>query len=166
MQGYLVEGSQNVLNSTGGRIASRQGYKIYGQRDTTLAGIDSSYDFVMHNGNERNLRAGNGKLEVAYVATAGDKYLTNTFTEGQVYWIPILSGLTTYTKFQFADFWDDTNLKSLLLFVNGKAEINVWTGRNSVGARHPGHSGQDPTQGKRIGGGSRSHSGRGSAQDN
>ena len=55
--GYLVKGSRDVLNTTGGRIGVRKGYTLDGQADTTIAPINSSFDWIMHNGNERNLRA-------------------------------------------------------------------------------------------------------------
>jgi hypothetical protein len=123
--GYLVEDSKNV---TGGRISVREGYTIDGQTSATLSGITASYDWMMHNGNERNLRAGNGLLEVRYVASVGDKYLTETFTEGQVYWIPIMSGLGTATNFNFAEYWDTTEVKDRLLFVNGTSNVHSWSG--------------------------------------
>lgn len=126
--GYLVEGSKNVLNTTGGRISVRPGYTLDGQANTTLAGITSSFDWLMYNGHERNLRAGNGKLEFRYVATAGDKYLTNTFTEGQVYWIPIVSSLSTATYFNFCDWWNSSAFQNRLLFVNRTPYIREWSG--------------------------------------
>lgn len=125
--GYLVDGSKNVLNTTGGRIACRRGYTIYGQRNTTLAGIESSYDFLKYNGDEVHLRAGNGKLEFVYSASVGDKYLTNTFTQGQIFWLPIMSGLSS-NKFNFCDWWDDTQKANKILFVNESAFIYEWSG--------------------------------------
>jgi hypothetical protein len=126
--GYLVRGSRNIRNTTGGRISIREGYVLDGQIDATLSGITASYDWLMHNNNERNLRAGNGLLQVRYIATAGDKYLTNTFTEGQIYWIPIMSSLSTATNFNFAEFWDTTELKDRLLMVNGSSNVYKWSG--------------------------------------
>jgi hypothetical protein len=125
--GYLVRGSQNVLTSTGGdKVTLRQGYTLDGQADTTIAPILSSYDWKTHLGFERNLRVGNGKIQVRYVADAGDKYLTNTFTAGQIFYLEI--AVTTSNYVNFADFWDPTNLYSTLLWVNQTTNVTAWTG--------------------------------------
>jgi hypothetical protein len=125
--GILVKGSQNVLTSTGGdKVTLRKGYTLDGQANTTIAPILSSYDWITHNSFERNLRVGNGKIQVRYVAAAGDKYLTNTFTDGQVYWIDLLT--TTSNNVNFADWWDPTALRSTLLMVNHTTDVLSWTG--------------------------------------
>ncbi len=128
--GYLVTGSRDVLVTTGGRVGSRNGYSLDGQSDSTIASIDSAYDYAMHNGQDRHLRAGNDKLQVRYVASAGDKYKTNTFTDGQVYWIDLMGSATTpiATAINFTDWWDNTELQSRLLFVNGGSTVYEWSG--------------------------------------
>ncbi len=132
--GVLVVGSQNVLTNVSDRIAVRQGYTLYGQSSATTAGVLSAYDWFRHTGDTRNLRAGglssgsDGKLQFAYTASAGDYYNGTTFTDGQVYWIDILSSLTS-VAFNFAEFWDfNTELKGLLLMVDGGAYIREWSG--------------------------------------
>lgn len=132
--GVLVQGSQNVVTNQFQRVGIRKGYVLDGQRDTSVNGILSAFDWQMHTGQEQHLRAGydwknsNGKLQFRYVANAGDKYLGNTFTKGQVYWIDLLTGLDS-VKFNFCDFWDfNHELKSLLLGVNGNTNIYVWSG--------------------------------------
>ncbi len=70
--GYLVPGSQNVLTTTEGGVASRQGYTLDGQNDTTIAPINSSFDWKTHLGFNRNIRVGNGKLQCRYVASGGE----------------------------------------------------------------------------------------------
>ena len=136
----LVEGSQNVLTNTYKRIGSRAGYTVDGQRGTANSGLGiyGVFDWLMHTGSERNFRAGldstglHGKVQYRYVANAGDKYLTNTFTAGQVYWID-LHGTDLYTEcgtsFNACRFWDFTNeLKDLLLWVDGTSNIFMWSG--------------------------------------
>ena len=131
----LVKGSKNVLISTYKRIGSRKGYTLDGQRSTPNSGygIYGSYDWNTHLGTERNLRAGdnttgtNGKIQFRYVAAAGDKYLTNTFTEGQVYWIDIYASAAA--TFNACRFWDFNNeLKDLLLWVDGSSNVFMWSG--------------------------------------
>jgi len=126
--GFLVLGSQNVRATTAGRLSIRGGYTLDGQADTSNVAIDSAFDWSTHLGTIRHLRAGNGKLQYRYVATAGDKYLTNTFTEGQVYWIDLMTSLTS-TAFNFANFWDFATEKiDLLLMVNGTTNLFDWSG--------------------------------------
>lgn len=171
-QGVLVAGSQNVLTNTFQRVGAVKGFVLDGQRDTSGDPILSSYDWLRHTGDERHLRAGFavqsalGKLQYRYVASAGDYYNGTTFTDGQVYWIDLMTGLgdlvtpdlleqssstdlvlesgsagdielanngtadasTAKVRFRFAEFWDDTELLSMLLFVNSSSDIFMWTG--------------------------------------
>ena len=131
--GYLVVGSQNVLTNTGGRIGIRKGYVRDGQINTTIAGIKSSFDWNRHVGDERHLRAGglsgasNGVLQFRYVGTAGDVLGTKVFTANEVYWIDLVTALTS-VSYNFTDYWDATAVQSRLLFVNGTSNIFEWTG--------------------------------------
>lgn len=170
--GILVEGSQNVLTNTYRRVGIVKGYVLDGQRDTSGNPILSGYDWARHIGDERHLRAGfavqegEGKLQYRYVASEGERYGAVTFTEGQVYWIDLMTGLgtavspslleqadttdlieqatstdlielanggsseasTAEVRFRFAEFWDTTELLSMLLFVNTTSNIFMWTG--------------------------------------
>ncbi len=123
MPGILVKGSKNVLTTTGGdKIRIRQGYTLYGQVDPNpldaTGGIDSSFDWEPAFGEERHLRAGFGKLQYLF----GQGTTTPT-------WKDLMTGLTTtQTDFEFVDYWDNTNVKSLLLFVNGTSNIYEWSG--------------------------------------
>ena len=131
--GILVQGSQNVLTNVFQRIGLRKGYTLDGQRDTSTNRVISAFDWEMHIGESRHLRSGGdyvnalGKLQYRYVAGAGDKYNGNTFTAGQVYWIDLVTGLSKI-NFNFTDWWDTTEVKSELLFVNGTSQIYEWTG--------------------------------------
>jgi hypothetical protein len=119
----LVTGSQNVLTNVYGRISARKGYTLDGAADTSISSILASYDYEMHTGETRHLRAGfltsaanDGKLQYRYVAV-----------DGTVTWIDLLTGLTS-TSFNFADYWDTTALQSRLLMVNGASSITEWSG--------------------------------------
>lgn len=133
--GVLVVGSQNVLTNVSDRIAVRQGFTLDGQASTNMGGFPSSYDWQRHTGDERNIRVGDitsvgndGKYQCRYVATAGDYYNGTTFTEGQVYWINIITGLTS-VNLNFAEFWDfTTEKKGFLLSVDGSSNITEWSG--------------------------------------
>lgn len=135
--GTLVSGSQNVLTNVYNRVGNRPGYTLDGQSDSTAVEnqqpIMSSYDWLTHIAAERHLRAGfsssgsNGKLQYRYVAAAGDKWSGHTFTAGQVYWIDLKTSLTS-VAFNFTDYWDTTEVKAFLKFVDGSSNIYEWTG--------------------------------------
>ena len=131
--GTLIEGSQNVLTNTSGRIGARKGFTLDGQANTSIAPITAAFDWDMHIGESRHLRAGfntsgsNGKHQFRYVATAGQSWSGTTFTEGQIYWIDLTTGLSL-TDFNYATYWDATALQSLLLFVNTSSNIFEWSG--------------------------------------
>lgn len=131
----MVSGSRNVLTNVFQHVANRQGYVLDGQRDSsgTRAGIYGSYDFQSHAGFERNLRCGqnttgsNGVLQYRYVATAGDVWNGHTFTEDQVYWIDLKTGVGE--TFNACSFWESTNEQSeMMLYVDGTSNIFMWTG--------------------------------------
>ena len=131
----MVKGSQNVLTNTFKRIGSRKGYTLDGQRSTPNSGqgIYGSFDWQTHLGTERNIRVGfnstgtNGVVQYRYVAAVGDKYKTNTFTAGQVYWIDLYT--SAGPSFNPCRFWDFNNeLKDLMLWVDGTSNIFMWSG--------------------------------------
>ncbi len=86
------------------------------------APILSAFDWQMHTGAERHLRAGfldagnNGKLQYRYV-----------YSDGTVEWRDLLTGLSS-VAFNFSDYWDNTAFQARLLFVNGQSRIYSWTG--------------------------------------
>jgi hypothetical protein len=135
--GVLVTGSQNVLTNQYQRIGIRRGYTLDGQRDATAvvdsAPIESAFDWDRHTGDTRHMRSGfngtgtNGKMQYRYVASAGDYYNGTTFTAGQVYWIDLIEDLTS-SLFRYGDYWDNEQLLSELLMVNGTSKIWEWTG--------------------------------------
>lgn len=132
--GVLVKNSKNCLTNTSQRWAARKGYTLDGQSSTAIAPTLASYDWERHSGDFRHLRAGgltsagnDGKLQYRYVAAAGDKWMGNTFTAGQVYWIDLLTNLTS-VNFNFDTFWNTTESKDEILFVNGSSNIYQWSG--------------------------------------
>ncbi len=133
--GVLVAGSQNVLTNVSDRIAIRQGYTLDGQANALQSGYPSSYDWFRHTGDQRHLRAGemtvaanDGELQNRYVATAGDSFNGTVFTEGEVYWFPIKSSLTS-VALNFTEYWDfTTEKKGFLLWVDGSSNIYEWSG--------------------------------------
>lgn len=132
--GVMVTGSQNVLTNTSGRIAVRKGYALDGQSNSTVGtNIQSSFDWYTFKGGQRNMRAGFlssagvGKMQYRYVASAGDYYNGTTFTEGQVYWIDLLSSLTS-VSFNFTIYWNTTEAIATILFCNGGQNVWEWTG--------------------------------------
>lgn len=121
--GVLIVGSKNVLTTTEERIASRRGYTLDGQANTAIAPILASYDWDMHIGEQRHLRAGfnttgsNGKLQYRYVDE-----------EGTVTWRDLMTGLTS-VNINFTTFWDfDSEKKDFLLFVDGSSNVYEWSG--------------------------------------
>lgn len=121
--GVLIAGSQNVLTDVTGRVGITQGYTLDGAASTALAPILSAFDWEMHTGTVRHLRAGfltsagsNGKLQFRYVNSAG------TIT-----WTDLLSSLTS-VNFEYADFWNPTNSQAYLLMVNGTTNLYEWSG--------------------------------------
>ncbi|NCC99853.1 MAG: hypothetical protein EOL95_09185 [Bacteroidia bacterium] len=110
--GWMIEGSRNVLLTTTGTIKPRGGYVRLGQDSTTISPILSSYDWERRNSDYRNLRAGNEKLQ---------------FISDSV-WYDLLTGLSDNVLFRYTDWWDNTELKAVLLMVNGTENIYEWSG--------------------------------------
>lgn len=121
--GILIEGSQNVLTDTTGRVGITKGYELDGAASSVLAPILAAYDYEMHTGDIQHVRAGflttagnDGKLQFRWVNSSGTPV-----------WTDLMTGLTS-VSFNFADYWDSTNFRSMLLFVNGTSNIFEWTG--------------------------------------
>ena len=126
--GYLVSPSQNVVTLTSGLVASRPGYTLDGQAGLDGTPVLGSFDWTKQGGLSRNMRTTNGKLQVRYVAAAGDKWKTNTFTAGQVFWIDLLTGSAS-DYWQFCTFYDqNTEKTNFMLGVNQTSNIYEWSG--------------------------------------
>lgn len=114
----LVVGSQNVLTNAAEIVAVRNGIQYDGSAGSqNTYGVDSSYDFDTGSlGGVQNTRKWGTNLEVRYV---------NPVTK-VVSWINILSTLIATNVMNATKFWNGT--QNLMLFVNGAAAVNSWTG--------------------------------------
>lgn len=118
----LVDGSQNVLTNTAGRIGVRKGYALDGPADTTISSILAAYDYEVATGQVQHLRAGgltsagnDGKLQYRY-----DSGTTIT-------WRDLETGQSS-TNYNFTRWWDATLTMSKMLYVNHSANIREWSG--------------------------------------
>jgi hypothetical protein len=124
--GIITLGSQNVLSTTGGRFGVRKGYALDGDAGVTGEPITSSYDWARSLGDSRHIRVTGTTLQVRYSGSGGEVWGTTTFTAGQVKWLPIKTMLGQTVN--AADYWSVNEVKSLLLMVDGSANIYDWTG--------------------------------------
>lgn len=130
-QGTLVSPSQNVVLNTAGRVALVKGYVLDGAGSSVQdSGILSYTDFNTFNGTVRNMRAGfmttagnTGRLQFRYQTGLGTPLSPFVVT-----WTDIKTALTSI-RLSFAEFWDTTELKKLLLWVDGvNSNIYEWNG--------------------------------------
>ncbi len=114
--GYLTKGSQNVIVNTAGRLSSTPGYTLDGSSSTIALGIICSHDCTASNGKEIHIRGGNSALQARHEITAGSPTWDTFWTS------------STSVACVFADWWNETEKKSSILFVNGDTSIYEWTG--------------------------------------
>jgi len=115
--GFLVGGSQNVIINASNRVAIRKGFVMDGPTSTALTPIVSSFDWETHLGTVINLRSYTDKLEFRYVNSSGT-----------VSWETLMSGFGSAVDFNFATYWNTTEVLDELLFVNGSSNIYEWSG--------------------------------------
>lgn len=119
----LVYPSQNVLINTSGRVALVKGYTLDGAGSAAIdSGILSNFDFMNFKGDTRNVRAG-------FLTTAGnDGHLQYRYDNGStVSWIDLMTGLTN-VRLSFCNYWDNSALVKLMLWVDGTNNIFAWNG--------------------------------------
>lgn len=114
---YLVEGSQNVLIDEKGRVATREGYSLFGAASSTIKPIESNFDWKHSTGGEINLRS-------------YDEFLQFYDTNKSV-WVNLKDSFSV-VDFVFDTWWDNTEGIDLLLFVNGSDKIWSWSGATAV----------------------------------
>lgn len=114
--GTLVDGSQNVLINDGERIEHRRGYTLDGQANAAFTPIETAYDWQTHLNVTRHLRSYDDELEFRFVAA-----------DDTVTWNRLADGFAS-VAFNYAEFWDTTELIDELLFVNGTSNIFQWSG--------------------------------------
>jgi hypothetical protein len=121
--GIMVKGSQNVLTNVSDRLGIRKGYTLDGQAASLALPILGSYDWQMHNGQERHLRVyfsgGGAAFQYRFVDSAGVVTWRNLFN------VATPSGISSVN---FAEFWDTTELIDVLLMVVESPDIFEWSG--------------------------------------
>lgn len=113
----MIRGSKNMYKKLSGTLAARPGLKLRGAVDTTLAKVDSSWEWNTWDGRCLPMRISNGKLQVE----------NDIVTSGTPVWYTLLSALTN-TRWVFDAWWDNTNKKDVLLMVDGSADLRNWSG--------------------------------------
>jgi len=108
---FLVEGSKNVYKKLSGNIAVRPGQKRLGDANSTLSAISSEFVWNTSWGATYTMVISNSNLYVV---------IDNV-------WYSLLSGLTK-TRYVFDKWWNNTEKKDRLLFVNGTDDMFHWSG--------------------------------------
>ena len=111
--GYLVYPSQNVVFNDAEIIQTRSGYSLFGAANSALTPILSSFDWSTSTNVERNLRKYDVELEYYY--SGSWRRLNNTL-------------FTATAVLNFRPWWDVTEAKDLLLFVDGTTNLYMWSG--------------------------------------
>lgn len=108
---YLVKGSKNVLVDYAQRVISRNGYKLYNQKNTDGRPPKGSYEWQTSTGSEFSLRSYGTQLEFDWNG-AYNTLLSNLFS-------PYM---------EFAKVLDYNEQLDVLLMVNGDGFIKRWSG--------------------------------------
>lgn len=111
--GYLVYPSKNMLVDDGNNITTRGGYSLVGAANASTNPVISSFDWKTSTGTELNLKKYGVELEYYY--NSAWRRLNNTL-------------FTASADLKFATWWDATEAKDLLLFVDGTSNIYMWSG--------------------------------------
>ena len=111
----VVSGSQNVYKKDSGTWAVREGQKRLGAASSTQSAVSSEFVWRTSWGAEYPLWVTNSTLQV---------YISGT-------WLTLLSGLTL-TRYVFDKWFDNTEKKDRLLFVNGSDDLFHWSGGYST----------------------------------
>lgn len=106
-----VMGSQNVYKKLSGNWAVRQGQKRRGVANNALSKVFSSFVWNTSWGATFTMAVSNSTLYVV----AND------------IWYPLVGSLTE-TRYVFDNWWNNTDKKDQLLFVNGTDDMFMWTG--------------------------------------
>lgn len=117
----LTIGSQNVLINDEEKIESRKGFTLDGAANAALNPIESSFDWDTDLATEINTRSYDDELEFRS---------TTTPTDSTVLWRRIADAWSA-VAFSYTLWWDTTEGRELLLFVNGDDNIYEWNGANA-----------------------------------
>lgn len=108
---FLVAPSLNVLINDEEKVGPRAGYSLFGTASTSNEPVESSYEWNTSTGTELAIRAYGDELEYYYSGA----------------WRRLADGFSS-AAFSFTTFWDTTEKIDFLLFVNGDANMRMWTG--------------------------------------
>ena len=111
----MVRGSQNVHKKLSGTLAVRPGQKRQGAANTVLSSVSSSFVWNTSWGATRTMAIADSKLYVVIDEV----------------WYQLLSSLTK-TRYVFDNWWDNTEKKDRVLFVNGTDDMFHWSGGYAV----------------------------------
>jgi len=114
-ENILVRGSLNVYKKVSGNIAVRPGQKRQGVANTTASPCSSEVVWNTSWGAIRTMVVADTKLYVVIDEV----------------WYPLLTGLTS-TRYVFDNWWDNTEKKDRVLFVNGTDDMFHWSGGYAV----------------------------------
>lgn len=111
-ENLLVQGSKNVYKTLAGTIAVRQGQKrTLGPANTTQSACSSNFVWSTSWGATYPLVVSNSNLYVVF----------------EDIWYSLESSLTA-TRYVFDKWWDNTEKKDRVLFVNGSDNMQHWSG--------------------------------------
>lgn len=119
----MIRGSKNVYKKLSGTLAARPGLKLRGSVDSTLAKVDSSFEWNTWDARCIPIRISNSKLQVE----------SDIVLSGTPVWYTLATSLTK-TRYVFDAWWDNTGInngqskKDVLLFVNGSTNLSYWSG--------------------------------------
>lgn len=108
---FLVKGSKNVLVDFAQRVRSRNGYTLFGQKNTGQAAIQGSFEWITSIGTEFSLRSYGRQLEFYWNGLYNT--LISTLPNAMIEFAPVL---------------DYTEQQDVLLFVLGETKIRRWSG--------------------------------------
>lgn len=120
---WMIRGSKNMQKKLSGTLAARVGLKLRGAVDSTLAKVDSSFEWNSWDGTVRPVRISNGNLQVE----------SDVVTSGTPVWYTLLSSLSK-TRWVFDTWWDNAGTnngqakKDVLLMVDGTSTLRNWSG--------------------------------------
>lgn len=110
---YLVYPSQNCLIENKQKVVQGVPYELLGPTRTVNKAPNGSYDWVPSSGPRLSLKAYDDELEVFHDASSTFKRLKNLWVN---------------TNFNFAPWWNNTELLDVLLMVNGGVAVYEWSG--------------------------------------
>jgi len=110
-ENLMVRGSKNIYKKLNGNLSVREGQKRRGSADSTLSSCSSEFIWNTSWGATYTLVVANSNLYVVIDDV----------------WYSLLASLTK-TRYVFDSWWDNTEKKDRVLFVNGTDDMFHWSG--------------------------------------